>query len=593
MQQANDSSQPIDFLLRSFNALDPRVAEDPTQILYNLLDSRRSPLTPDQVISSTSSNGFHHQFSQEESSQSSYTKTALSLGIEGSYGVYSGSVAVDYEKETDTTSKTTYSNYTSDLTSGTLLFSQSDDPTAIAANINTAAVDALNAIRTLADAEAFTKTHGTHVVLGVILGGTLSIVIQSSASTFAQKETLSSEIKANYDGIGSMSAVAKAAHDSKVAAGSSSLKQELKALGGTVSALAGLDLADEASIKAWLATCDASSVRALYKSTEWWRLASNATASAVLKHYLDLCLLKHSLENPVVFSSYGPLTAYQYNTVTATVDAGYKIIGGGAWLDPSGPDFLTACFPTLDSAQAVNGWQTVSHDCMIPSPGGAALVAYALGVHDPANLLKIVCTSAQGSNPTIGADSATAQVADGCLLTGGGIETGSGQQYARFVTGSFPSAVGGSDYNAWVARGHDYANASAATLQAWAVGIKAPGAPEIAISKIVVKNNGGLQSHGTSFAGLGTGQKVAGGGTELEQAGSQSPDSLQNLLHASFPTNQQGVFGWQEFDGDLNGVVDKVVATAYAFTLRVSSTVAGVTFQPYAVQLMKKVLAEA
>lgn len=591
MKQANAPGQPSDFLLQSFNALDPSVAADPTQILYNLLHSRRASLDPDQVFSTAEYNGFHHQFSKEDSSQSSYANTAISLGIKGSYGVYSGSVAVDYEKETDMTSKTTFSSYTSDLTCGVLIFNESDDNVAIAANINPAVMDALNAIRTLADAEAFTKTHGTHVVLGGYLGGSLSVIIKSSASTFAQKETVSAQIELNYNGIGSMSAVAKAANDSKTAAGSSSLKQELKSLGGSVSTIAGLNLNDEATIKAWLTTCDTTSVRGLFKSTELWQLASNATAGGILKHYLDLCLLKRSLENPVVFSNYGPVTAGQYNTVTATAAADYKIISGGAWLDANGSDLLTSSFPALDSSQDINSWKAVSHDCMISSHPSDELVAYALGVHDPANLLTITCTPASGTNPQVGGDAATATVPTGCLLTGGGAETSSTQTFARYLTGSFPS--GQPDYNSWVARGHDYADASAATLKAWAVGLQVSNLPEFTITKVVVPERGGTQSHGNSFAALGANRKIAGGGVELEQSSGKAPETLENLLHASFPTSQGGVFGWQEFNGDLNGVFDKVNATAYAYTLKATSTVSGVTFQPYNAHLFKKALAEA
>ena len=584
MNPTTPLSAPIDFLLQSYNALDPSVAADPTQLLYNLLEARPAPLTEAQVIRSETQPTFGKNYTEDKSAQTSYTNTAVSLGIEGSYGVYSGSVKVDYEKETDTASETLRSDYNSHTSCGTLVFSHSDDSVAIAAQLSPPVTAALNAIRTLADAERFTQTHGTHVILGVKLGGSLSIVIQISSSSFSEKEKLSAEVTAAYNGIGSVSAVAQAAHETKVAASASAVKQELKAMGGSFSTISLLDLNNEDSIKAWESSCSPATVSGLHKSIEFWKLATDTTAGPLLRHYLDLCLLKYSLENPVVFSNYGAITAFQYNTVTATVDANYKIIGGGAWLDPNGPDFLTASFPQLDSNQAINGWQAVSHDCMVASGGNSSVVAYALGVHDPANLLHIACTSASGSNPTIGADSAVAKVADGSLLTGGGIETSSDQPAARYVTGTFPGPHGSTDFNSWVARGHDYANASAATLTAWAVGLSAPNAKELLITKTVVTVNGGQQSHGTSFAALGTNQKIAGGGVELEQPGSESPDSLQNLLHATFPTTHQGVFGWQEYDGDLNGVFDKVVATAYGFTLAATSTVAGVTFKPFNVQ---------
>jgi hypothetical protein len=236
----------------------------------------------------------------------------------------------------------------------------------------------------------------------------------------------------------------------------------------------------------------------------------------------------------------------------------------------------------------------VSHDCVVTTASGANLVAYALAVHDPANLLNIVCTSASAQSPPTAAQSATAVVADGFLLTGGGIETSTSQEMPQYATGSFPGPSDSGPYSSWVARGHDYKHPSNATLKAWAVGLQAPGCPEIAITKLTVSNSGGLQSQGNTFAALGENQKVAGGGVELEQAAGASPDTLLNLLRASFPaTDPNQVSGWQEYNGDLDNTVDKVVAKSYAFTLQVKSTVPGVSFLAYHQSALRKASAVA
>lgn len=586
----NSASQPIDFLLQSFNALDPSVAQEPTRILDNLLQSRPAPLTDDQAIYSNKLFGFHYEYDEQQSAQSSFTKTALSVGLSGSYGVFSGSVKADFEGKTNTAAETFRSSYTANVSRGTLVFNQSDDTAAIAACLSDKVITALNAIQTMADAETFTRNHGTHVVLGVNLGGWLSVVVQISSTSFSEQDTFKAQVSAAYSGAGSVEAVASAYKATGTSSSSKITTQVTQVMGGNVS----VDMSDVNSIKAWEDTCTTDTVSGLQKSIELWQLAADGEAGKVLKRYLDLCLLKHSLENPVVFSNHEPIVTEQFISVTATADAGYQIIGGGAWLDPRYTNYLNGCFPVLDSNNSINSWKAVSHDCIVTTASGTNLVAYALAVHDPANLLRIACTSTDGQSPPSAAQSATAVVADGFLLTGGGVETSTSQDVPQFATGSFPGPADGDDFSSWVARGHDYKYTSKATLRAWAVGLQAPGCPEIAITKLTVSNSGGLQSRGTTFAALGRGQKIAGGGVELEQPGGASPDTLQNLLQASFPTaDPNQVFGWQESDCDLDGTYDKVIATAYAFTLQVTSTVAGVSFQAYRSSAQRKAPAAA
>jgi hypothetical protein len=86
------------------------VAQEPTKILYHLLQSCPAPLSADQAIYSDTLFGFTHEYTEQKSAQSSYTKTAVSVGLSGSYGAFSGSVKADYEGETDTAAETVRSS---------------------------------------------------------------------------------------------------------------------------------------------------------------------------------------------------------------------------------------------------------------------------------------------------------------------------------------------------------------------------------------------------------------------------------------------------------------------------------------------------
>lgn len=569
-------SEPIDFLLKCFNALSPEVAANPANILDYLSDYRLAPLTAADTNDSSKASTFSKEYSNRESTQSAYAQSAISFGLSGSYGPYSGSCQANKEGERESSSEQINGSLTAIADYGTLTFKRSEDPAALAAHLAPELLHALNAIDSLAAAEAFTKVYGTHLVLGVHLGGTLTLVVRVTATSLSEKEKLAAEVELAYNGIGSMEATASASKEVKAKSSTKSLEHQIRVIGGSPALGGSIDAEVPASIQAWVESCGVGTVSGLFSAVELYTLATPATG-AILKKYLDLCLLKHSVENPVVFSQMAPLVADHYNQVSVTVDKGYRIISGGAWLDENGPDFLTASFPAADG-NGINAWQASSHDSAFGSPGGSQLVGYAIGVYDPEGLLSVYCASADGANPTIGADTAFKLLDPSYVLTGGGGETSSDQQFPRFLTGSYPKNTGGSTYDSWVADGHDNTSSSAATLKAWAVGIKLKDASAATISHQVVRQAGGMQSHGTSLAVLGGEASIAGGGVQLSE-------NKENLLHASFPTMLPDKrMAWQGYNGDLHGVFDPLVATAYAITLLFTSTVPGVSFQPYHAQ---------
>jgi len=567
------ASEPIDFLLKCFNALKPAVAEHPDKILDELKDHRRAALEKKDTTSSSAAQNFDESYSNQQSTQSAYAEAALSFGLSGSYGPYSGSCQASMQNERESASEEINGTLTAVASRGTLAF-KSDKYTDIRAHLAPELLEDLDKIDSFVAAEKFTNDYGTHLVTGVKLGGTLTLVVKVTSRSLSEKLKLATEVEAAYKGIGSMEATAKASKKVSEMSSAKSLSQRLQVMGGTLDSAASINMEDSTTIKAWVNTCGEESVSGLSSAVELYTLAEGKEARKILKHYLDLCLLKHSIENPVVFSAMAPINEFEYNSLSTTADKDYKIISGGAWLDKNSSDFLTASYPDFHNG-VINAWQATSHDCKIKTASGSELVGYAIGVHDPAELLSVYCDSADGANPIVGADTAVQTLSSGYVLTGGGCQTSTNRNEPRYLTGSYPKCLEGKTYNSWVADGHDYGYESSATLKAWAIGIRLQDTTTNAtISHRVIKQEGGLQSHGTSIAVLGGQASIAGGGVQLSE-------NKENLIHASFPAMQSNQMGWQEFNGDLDNVVDQVVATAYAITLQLTSTDPDVTFRPY------------
>ena len=525
------TSEPIDFLLKCFNALSPDVAAHPAKILDYLSDYRLAPLTTTDIADSSKAGTFSETYHNQQSTQSAYSQSAMAFGLSGSYGPYSGSCQANKESERESASDVINGTLAAIADYGTLAFKRSEDPVAIAAHLDPVLLHALNAIDSMAAAEAFTRIYGTHLVLGVRLGGTLTLVVKVTAKSLSEKEKLAAEVELAYNGFGSMEATASASKEVKAMSSTKSLEHQVRVIGGSPGLGASIDAEAPASIKAWVESCGVETVSGLFSAVELYTLATTA-AGSILKSYLDLCLLKHSVENPVVFSTTAPIQALRYNPVSITVDKDYKIISGGAWLDENSSDFLTASYPAFANG-AINAWPATSHDSEIGTAGGSQLVGYAIGVYDPADLLGVSCGAADGANPTVGADTAVKTLDAGYVLTGGGCQTSTDRKEPRYLTGSYPKCLGGTTYNSWVADGHDYGYESSATLKAWAIGIRLKDATTKAtISHQVIEQAGGRQSHGTSLALLGGQASLAGGGVQLSE-------NKENLIHASFPTMQE------------------------------------------------------
>lgn len=566
---------PIDFILRSFNALDPNAVQDLRKFFNHTSICLKKPLKADQVFSSSAAKTFHKDYSKSTSTHNSYQKTAESAGITGSYGFFSASCQVDHSHETFRSSTTFNSNLNTESSHGAMSFNKPNDYKSIVELLDGDMIAHLNHIKSLQDAENFTKQYGTHLITGVQLGGRLSIVTIIESGSYADKEALSVKVEAAYNGgEATVKATADVAKEVQSWGNYGSVNQDMIAIGGNPNMAEKINAAAPTTMIDWYNSVNESTVSGLSSILEIWSLATSPTAQGILKDYVNLVQLKKSIENPVIFSNHKSLSPYQFNSVVAGVDKDYKIISGGASLKAFDDDYLTSTCPQLDSEGNINGWLAESHDLKSRSAITLDLVAFAIGVYDPKDLLSINCNQEPGAKPASeGPENKETKVEAGFTLTGGGCQTSKNVTNPKFVISSYP------DDNTWKSLVSDYGNEkSTALLTSFAIGIGIKDAKKysIEIKSIINKITGGLQGKGKSFANTGGGNKVAGGGLLVENKW-----NCGNLAQATFPTSVNNQIGWQEYNRDLDGTDRPSQAMAFVISLQLSCTIPGVTLMPY------------
>lgn len=147
---------------------------------------------------------------------------------------------------------------------------------------------ALNAIDSAAAAEAFTRIYGTHLVLGVHLGGILTLVVKVTSESLSEKEKLAAEVEVACNGIGSTEAPAKASQEVKAMSSTKSLEHKAQVIGGSLALGAGIDAEVPATIRAWGESCGTETALGLFSAVELYTLTTPA-AGGILKSYLSTC----------------------------------------------------------------------------------------------------------------------------------------------------------------------------------------------------------------------------------------------------------------------------------------------------------------
>lgn len=566
LKEQIEQSKPQDFVLQSFNVFNPIIAKNPDLLLSQLNNYLKTPLTDNDVNTQTVKQTFSSTFKEFQSSQSSNTEFAASVGIEGSYGFYSGSVKASYSSETYQASTAFSSSFNAVINCGTVTFKRQSDNNAIRACLAPELCDGLDGITTLKAAEFFVNTYGTHLVLGLNLGGFIQLKSASKTSNYKSKQEMSLAVTAAYEGAGSISAAASATQKLSQESFSSSLEQTVDTSGGQGSLAAEIDPKDPKTVVAWANSCTSDTSYGITSSIEIWQLAANDTAKNTLKQYLNLVILAQSINNPTIFAADASLEPYTIVSVNAVAnDARFRIIGGGAMVEKNKSSFLVNSYPQTDSHGHINGWTAGSHDIADATSADEYITAFAMAIYDPSyavdstdSLLQVQLKKASGSNPGVGSDTAASSVDAGYLLSGGGIQSFTPGNINKFILGSYPS-----NDTTWTATNHDYENiASDVALTAYAIGIKSNHA-SLTITPYLVSTPESEHEYGNQTATLGDGIAIAGGGLSVTNA-----TGFGNLVQQSFPSSSNS---WTEYNKDDDSHVSHADSVAYAIGFAASN----------------------
>lgn len=548
IQDAN--STPKDQLLKSYNIFK---LQKPDRLLRDLKPCLNKDIPTKHVSLSNDAQGFNGQYIEQSSVRETKQELSASVGIEGKYGVYSASVQVDYSKSEATSSTSFFSCYVAKLDIGTLTYSASTETTL--GLLDPEMVTQLHAINSMAKAKAFTDTWGTHLVTRLNLGGMLFVSLQSETSSIQQKEKLSATIKAKYEGVGSLNAVASVVTEMAKSESTTRISQNIAAMGGSAVKAGSIKIAELSTYEAWIATCNENTAFSVSDSIEIYTLA-NGDARKHLKKYIDLTMLAYSLEHPTIFVEQMAIQAYNTNILTAPNKhtEGYKIIGGGAGATNGCSSYLMGSYPQLSEDRRVTGWHAVSHDIAHAAlPAKDTLSSYAIAIYDPENYLQVGIASGVGSNSKVGADWAEAKLGNEWTLTCGGISCQVLEGPAKFVTGSYFV-----DAHTWRVECSDYKRpATKVVAHAFAIGVKSLDSA-LTISSTMIKGAQGNGQHGNSITRAQT--CVCGGGVRV-----WDNKGMGNLVQITAPSSPTG---WEEANHDMDGSISYANYQSCAIALK-------------------------
>ncbi len=565
------TNNPVEALmLGTYDAL--KLAGQPETILHNLssyCDPRKvSPSDPrDQQgwpIGSVEVETVELLFTTKGTSHSTASEThenwAVDLGLSEEYGVYSGSVKAHTDSQSNQSATTFNYGFKAHLDLGSVDFTQPGNNTTIRTYLNALLLEKLDGITDLRSARAFVDAYGTHVITGIKLGGKLFVSINAATTSNSSKKTINDKVEAAYKSVASIEATASVTYSLQQQFKEQGYVHKVTALGGTGNAIAGLNPADPSTFTTWMKSCTSESASGVKSSRPLWELAGNDTAKRELKRYMQLMMLKYSLENPSHFSRSASLVPYKHNTVQVTVPENFKVLGGGVEVKPYlCSSFVTSSYPLHDDTkQQVIGWQAISHDLVDAAISeNDSLSVYAIAVHDPGNLLGVTCITATGTNTGIGRDNASATLPTDYILTGGGVQTSSaGNSQPKFLFASTPL-----NQQSWNGQVQDYKFAATNTsMSVYALGVKPP--QSLAISPTWTSATQTSVQHGTPIASVRQGASAAGGGFLAEYS-----SGFGNLLQQCYPS---GVSDWQVGTKDLNNQATPADVTAKVLQLKAS-----------------------
>lgn len=371
------------------------------------------------------------------------SKYSTHIGMEGSYGAFSAKAAMDMSGELKERSRTKTIIFSKDHTIAKLQIKTQVKDLELASDFeedlndpNVSAIELFN-------------NYGTHITLGLKVGGRVSVVYTAKSNSKAAQKSLTVSAEASYAGVtGDVSSSSSSSNSSK----STEINEKWIVYGGDPNLKSAVESRRTAtSYDQWAGSIARRPDFFAFTQIKpiWELLASNSRRRAELKQAFEWEFTKISLENPEMFIHESDPAKIITNE-TLYVPVGYKILSGGAKTHFTGAgNMLTASYPDN------NTWKASHKDHHVSSSSKIAL--YAIAVYDPYNKLEV--SSAYETSPS-GKLNDVATIpftngTDGWAMVGGGA-------YAKYdcagslLTGSYPYINASTGKAGWCARSLDF-----------------------------------------------------------------------------------------------------------------------------------------
>lgn len=228
------------------------------------------------------------------------------------------------------------------------------------------------------------------------------------------------------------------------------------------------------------------------------------------------------------------------------VPADYKILGGGARLEPENAEvgqLMVSSYPETAHKWVVEG---KAHDTAV----NGVIYAYAIAIYDPADEwdVRIFSNSTSGTAPQE-ISKEVVSVPNGYLMTGGGaLVNYSGP--GSLLTASYPPSD-----NEWEARSKSHTHPSPSRIRVFAIGIRSKKGVEL--EGDVSRRVGDVEQHPESKVQVRDGFVLTGGGALITWSGAG------NLLTDSYPLD----LGWT-CKGKDHDTASPASITAYSVGIR-------------------------
>ena len=175
--------------------------------------------------------------------------------------------------------------------------------------------------------------------------------------------------------------------------------------------------------------------------------------------------------------------AQHHPTASVTVPAGYKLVSGGARDNWRGAgNMLTASYPSSDNT----AWTAYGKDHEAGYGDPATITVYAVAIYDPDDIWEVKVFRAGPTPKSKGWISQDAPLEPGYVMVGGGAEVRYGNEHGTLLYASRPDLDG----KKWAVAAKDHVEPSAATISAYAIGLKCK-AKGVKVSSKVSTNSSG------------------------------------------------------------------------------------------------------